>query len=111
MKALAPTLRANYRYVAFVISSPLTVQPNELQKSITGAARALFGDVGVSELAVRIVFFDGKKGLLRCDYHRVHEAQAVCASIAKIRNNQARVATLGTSGTIKAATEKYLQIE
>jgi ribonuclease P/MRP protein subunit POP5 len=87
------------------------VRPNELQKAITRAARDLFGDVGVSALAVRIVFFDGKKGLLRCDYRHVHKAQAVCASIAKIRNNQVCVATIGTSGTIKAATEKYLQIE
>jgi ribonuclease P/MRP protein subunit POP5 len=89
----------------------VTVRSNELQKTITRAAKDLFGDVGVSALAVWIVFFDGKKGLLRCDYRYVHQAQAACASIAKIRNNQVCVATLGTSGTIKAATEKYLQIE
>jgi ribonuclease P/MRP protein subunit POP5 len=111
MKPLAPTLRATYRYVAFVISCPVTVRPNELQKATIRAAKSLFGDVGVSALAARIVLFDGKKGLLRCDSRYVDEAQAVCASIAKIRDNQLCVATLGTSGTIKAATEKYLQIE
>lgn len=111
MRPLAPTLRANYRYIAFTISCPVAVRSKELQTAIVKAARSLLGDVGVSTLGVRIVLFDGKRGLLRCDYRYVNEAQAVCASLGKIRNNQLCVATLGTSGTIKAATEKYLQIE
>jgi ribonuclease P/MRP protein subunit POP5 len=111
VKPLAPTLRGNYRYVAFIICCPVTVRSKELQTAIIGAARSLFGDVGVSELSIRIVHFDGKKGLLRCDSHHISQVQAACASVGKIGNNQLCVATLGTSGTIKAATEKYLQIE
>jgi ribonuclease P/MRP protein subunit POP5 len=55
--------------------------------------------------------FDGTKGLVRCRYQHVSELQATLASIGKIENNRVGVTVVGTSGTIKAAIEKYLQID
>ncbi|MDD1721655.1 MAG: hypothetical protein LUP95_06700, partial [Euryarchaeota archaeon] len=63
------------------------------------------------EFSLRVVAFDGTKGLVRCDYRHVSEVQAILASIGKIRNNRVRVTSIGTSGTIQAAIEKYLQTE
>jgi ribonuclease P/MRP protein subunit POP5 len=111
MKPLSPTLRDNYRYVAFTVSSEVPIRAWDLQTEIARAARSLFGDIGVSKLGVRVVVFDGTKGLARCDCRHVPEVQAVFASIGKIKNNRLCVTTIGTSGTIKAAIEKYLQIE
>ncbi|MGZ5538898.1 MAG: hypothetical protein ACXW02_01075, partial [Halobacteriota archaeon] len=41
----------------------------------------------------------------------VPELQVTLASLGKIKNKRICVTTIGTSGTIKAAIEKYLQIE
>jgi ribonuclease P/MRP protein subunit POP5 len=111
MKPLSPTLRDNYRYVAFRLSFEDPIKARDLQTEIARTAKSLFGDVGVSKLNVRVVAFDGTKGLVRCDFRHVPEVQAVLASIGKIKNTRVCVTTMGTSGTIKAAIEKYLQIE
>jgi ribonuclease P/MRP protein subunit POP5 len=111
MKPLSPTLRDNYRYVAFRLSFEDPIRARDLQTEIARTAKSLFGDVGVSKLSVRVVVFDGTKGLVRCDFRHVLEVQAVLASIGKIKNTRVCVTTMGTSGTIKAAIEKYLQIE
>jgi ribonuclease P/MRP protein subunit POP5 len=111
MKPLSPTLRDNYRYVAFRLSFEDPIRARDLQTEIARTAKSLFGDVGVSKLSVRVVAFDGTKGLVRCDFRHVPEVQAVLASIGKIKNTRVCVTTIGTSGTIKAAIEKYLQIE
>ena len=104
-------MRDNYRYVAFRLSFEDPIKARDLQTEIARTAKSLFGDVGVSKLSVRVVAFDGTKGLVRCDFRHVPEVQAVLASIGKIKNNRVCVTTIGTSGTIKAAIEKYLQIE
>jgi ribonuclease P/MRP protein subunit POP5 len=111
MKPLSPTLRDNYRYVAFRLSFEDPIRARDLQTEIARTAKSLFGDVGVSKLSVRVVVFDGTKGLVRCDFRHVLEVQAVLAGIGKIKNTRVCVTTMGTSGTIKAAIEKYLQIE
>jgi ribonuclease P/MRP protein subunit POP5 len=111
MKPLSPTLRDNYRYIAFRMSFEKPVGVLELQTEIARTSKSLFGDIGVSKLSVRVVAFDGSKGLVRCDFRCVMELQVVLASIGKIRNKRVRVTTIGTSGTIKTAIEKYLQIE
>ena len=111
MKPLRPTLRESFRYVAFTLSSEEPVRTRELQTEMLNAAKNLFGDVGVSKLGIKVVVFDGTKGLVRCRYRHVSELQATIASIGKIENNRVRVTVVGTSGTIKAAIEKYLQMD
>jgi len=111
MKPLRPTLRDSFRYVAFTLSSEQPVRTRDLQTGISDAAKSLFGDVGVSKLGIKVVMFDGTKGLVRCRYQHASELQATFASIGKIENNRVRVTVVGTSGTIKAAIEKYLQID
>jgi ribonuclease P/MRP protein subunit POP5 len=111
MKPLSPTLRDNYRYIAFRLSFEEPIRARDLQTEIARTAKSLFGDVGVSKLNIRVVAFDGSKGLVRCNFRHVPELQMTLASISKIKNKRICVTAIGTSGTIKAAIEKYLQIE
>ena len=111
MRPLRPTLRDTFRYLAFTLSYEEPVRTPALKKVMLDAAKNLFGDVGVSKLGIKVVAFDGTKGLVRCRYRHVPELQATIASIGKIDNNRVRVTVVGTSGTIKAAIEKYLQMD
>ena len=111
MRPLRPTLRDTFRYLAFTLSCEEPVRTPALKKVMLDAAKNLFGDVGVSKLGIKVVAFDGTKGLVRCRYRHVPELQATIASIGKIDNNRVRVTVVGTSGTIKAAIEKYLQMD
>jgi microcompartment protein CcmL/EutN len=74
-------------------------------------ALGLFGAVGVSKFSMKIIAFDGVSGIVRCDYKHVDDARAVLASLSRVGNSRICAVVTGTSGTIKTATEKYLQIE
>ena len=53
MKPLSPTLRDNYRYIAFRLNFEGPIRARDLQTEIARTAKSLFGDVGVSKLSDR----------------------------------------------------------
>ncbi len=111
MKPLSPTLRDKYRYVAFAVFSEERLTVNGFIRELTEAALRIFGVVGVSTFALKVIDFDGFTGLLRCHYQHVQETRVVLASLSRIGGVRLSVAVLGTAGSIRSATEKYLQIE
>jgi len=111
MKPLSPTLRDKNRYVAFTIWSEGHVASNSFVKALNEASLGLFGATGVSTVAIKLMRFDGFKGLLRCNYRHVDQVRAILASLSHVDDVRVCVVVLGTAGSIKSATEKYLQIE
>ncbi len=111
MKPLSPTLRTRYRYVAFWVFSEERLTVNSFARELIEVSLGLFGAAGVSSLALTVINFDGFRGLVRCHYLHVQEARAVLASISHIGGIRLGVAVLGTAGSIRSATEKYLQME
>ena len=111
MKVLSPTLRDSYRYVAFTTFLEEPVKPHAFRNELVTAAFGLFGAVGVSKFGMKVIAFDGVSGIVRCNYKYVDDVRAVLASLSRVGNSRICVVVTGTSGTIKTATEKYLQIE
>ncbi len=111
MKPLSPTLRDKYRYIAFVVFSEERPTVNAFIRELTEVSLRLFGAAGVSAFALKTINFDGFKGLLRCHYMHVDQARAALASLSRVSDARTSVAVLGTAGSIRSATEKYLQIE
>jgi len=111
MKVLSPTLRDSYRYVAFTTFLEEPVKLHALQKEIVAVAFGLFGAVGASKFSMKIIAFNGVSGIVRCHYKHVDDVRAVLASLSRVGNSRICAVVMGISGTIKTATEKYLQIE
>ncbi len=111
MKPLSPTLRDKNRYVAFTIWAEGHVTSNGFIKALNEASLGLFGATGVSTFAIKMMSFDGFKGLLRCNYRHVDQVRAILASLSHVDDFRVCVVVSGTAGSIKSATEKYLQIE
>ncbi len=111
MKPLSPTLRDKYRYIAFTVLSEERVIVSSLIKELTEASLGLFGAAGMSGFAIKTISFDGFKGLLRCNYKHVDQARAILASLSRVGNVRICIVVVGTAGSIRSATEKYLQIE
>lgn len=111
MKPLSPTLRDRHRYIAFTALSEERVTANSFIRALTEASLGLFGAVGVSAFATKTISFDGYKGLLRCHYKHVDQVRAVLASLSRVGNVRICILVLGTAGSIRSATEKYLQME
>ncbi len=108
MKTL-PTLRDKKRYIAFEVASTQAIARQELNFEILSSTTSLFGDVGCSEIAPRLMSFEGRYGIARCSREKTQEARAALASINNAKGVRVSILVLGISGTIKGAMEKFIQ--
>lgn len=109
MKRLLPSLRAKKRYLAFELISEVPVVRSDLVKEVMFSASSLLGDVTASECDIKVLGFEESKGIIQCSHTKVKETRASLATLTRVNGKRATVHILGTSGTIKRATEKFLQ--
>ena len=109
MKRLLPSLRAKKRYLAFELISEEPASRSDLVKEVTSSASSLLGDVTASQCEIKVLGFEDWKGIIQCSHTRVKETRASLATLTRISGKRATLHILGTSGTIKRATEKFLQ--
>lgn len=106
MRSRLPVLRDRRRYIAMEIEAEDAVSPRDLAAEIHSTYQSLYGDTGGARL--KLVVFDGRFGLLRCRNCHITEARTALATVHSIGGTRAAIRVLGVSGTIKAATEKYI---
>ncbi|RXA19849.1 ribonuclease P [Methanosarcina sp. MSH10X1] len=109
MKRLLPSLRAKKRYLAFELISEGPVGRSDLVKEVMYAASSLLGDVTASECDIKVLGFEDWKGIIQCSHTKVKETRASLATLTRVSGKRATLHVLGTSGTVKRATEKFLQ--
>ncbi len=108
MRSKLPVLRPRRRYMAFEIDSEEVVPSRGLIAEIHSSQSSLFGDAGSSRNRLKLISFDGRFGLLRCNHNYISETRAILASIYAVSGIRAACHVKGVSGTIKSATEKYI---
>jgi ribonuclease P/MRP protein subunit POP5 len=108
LRSWLPILRDRRRYIAFELEAEDRVGRAELVGEIRAAQATLFGDYGAAKNRLRVVSFDGRFGLIRCSHTRMEECRALLATVQSIGGTRVAVRVRGISGTIKAATEKYI---
>jgi ribonuclease P/MRP protein subunit POP5 len=104
-----PILREKKRYLAFEVLSEKTINRQELVKEILNSLISIYGDKGASEINPSLMSFDGKYGILRCEREKKVETRAGMACINNIHGIAVSIIVQGISGTIKGATEKFIQ--
>ena len=109
MKRLLPSLRLKKRYLAFELICEVPANRNDLIKEVMSSASALLGDVVASECDIKVLGFEDWKGIIQCSHTKVKETRASLAALTRINGKRATLHILGTSGTIKRVTEKFLQ--
>ncbi len=91
------TRRPRYRYIAFRVEGPRPFRREEVLEAL----RTL-------SLRLRLVDFARSSGLVRTTHLEKDAAIQALNGIGVIGGEQVRVTTVGTSGTIRAATRRYL---
>jgi len=109
LKRLLPSLRAKKCYLAFELVSEGQVSRSDLVKEVMSSASSLLGDVTASECDIRVLGFEDCKGIIQCSHTKVKETRASLATLTRVGGKRATLHVLGISGTIKKATEKFLQ--
>lgn len=113
MKILPSSLREKKRYLALsvVTEGGEAVDRKLLLDEIYYATQSLLGDAGSSEIGYRLMDFDGRRGVLRVSLGTVELARAALATVYAVKGQRAVITVTGVSGTIRAATEKYIASE
>ena len=108
MRSRLPVLRMRRRYLTFELMGEGDIEAKDLINEIKSSQSSLFGDSGTARNRIKMIFFDGRFGILRCHHASIWEARAILASIYSIRGIRVLLRTKGVSGSIKTATEKYI---
>ncbi|WP_410507037.1 Rpp14/Pop5 family protein [Methanosarcina hadiensis] len=111
MKRLLPSLRAKKRYLAFELISEEPASRSDIVKEVMSSASFLLGDITTSDCDIKVLGFENGKGIIQCSHTKVKETRASIAALTRINGKRATLHVLGTSGTVKRATEKFLQDE
>lgn len=100
------------RYVVFEIESQRKFRFRQVSQAILNQCLQLYGEVGSSRLNLWVLkdLFDEKnqKGVVVCSHLKVPEVRAALALIKKIGDKKVIFHTLGVTGTIKSAKNKFL---
>jgi ribonuclease P/MRP protein subunit POP5 len=73
------------------------------------SASSLLGDVATSKCEIRVLGFEDWKGIIQCSHTKVKETRASLTTLTRINGKRATLHVLGTSGTVKRVTEKFIQ--
>jgi RNase P/RNase MRP subunit POP5 len=113
-KPLKPTLRENKRYLVFDFESTDEFNANQINNIITDAVKDLVGNIGLAKAG--LLFLNNKydfsnknkvRGIVRVTNTEVDSLKASIALINKIDNKIVKVTSVGTSGILKKAIDKY----
>jgi RNase P/RNase MRP subunit POP5 len=92
------TRRPRYRYIAFRVDGPRSYRREEIVEAFRPATPRLW-------LAV----FDGACGLVRTTNVEKDDAIRAIVDIDMVAGDRVHIKTVGTSGTIRSAIEKFLK--
>ena len=109
---LKPTLREKKRYIAFEVVSKNRLQAKDVAESVWQSCLGYLGEKGCAAAGIHFMNeqwnMEKQKGLIRVENTHVNDLKTALALIKKIGNEEIVIRSLGTSGIIKKAEEKYL---
>ncbi len=92
------------RYIAFEATDGPPLDREEVIRAVKRISRDYPRD-----MKPWVVLVEGSKGLLRCSHLHRDDALRLLRELGEPECLGRRIRTLGTSGTIKSAQQKYLQ--
>lgn len=114
IKPLRPSLREKLRYVVFEIISKEKINFASATSAIKKTFFELYGSYGLSGAAIKFFpkFWNAEKqrGIVKSTHLWAPHLRASFTLIREIGGQKALVYSLGTSGTILKAREKYFEI-
>ena len=113
LKPILPSLREKKRYIAFeVISKEPVTDFFPVYSAINSSMLENFGGLGTAKSGMLILkekwASESQKGIIKVKHNYVNHLRASLALISSISNNEVIVRSLGVSGILKKAANKYI---
>ncbi|MDH7506902.1 MAG: Rpp14/Pop5 family protein [Candidatus Thermoplasmatota archaeon] len=100
-----------HRYIYFIVKSKnkqLYIEKSDFYNEIKQQCRKLFNK-NCEDMGLYLISFNGKKGIIKCNHIQKENTIKLLNSIKKVLLNEIEIRTIGTSGTIKTLTKKYIK--
>lgn len=110
MRGLPPSLRSRKRYIAFRIIAEKKVDAKSLSRVLMDNMISLFGECFAAGSGVKLEYFDGVKGIVKCHREAVEKTMIALTLLDRIGEVRVIPLTMGVSGTIKRCKRKYLEV-
>ncbi|NOQ55185.1 MAG: hypothetical protein GQ477_00080 [Nanohaloarchaea archaeon] len=112
---LLPTMEIRERYIVFKIISDKNYSLEDTVKTIWSSILQLFGEVGSSEFHIwipaNLYNENTNTGIIRCSHDYVQQVRAAIALIRNIDHEPLIFKTLGVTGTMRSAKDKFLTVK
>lgn len=114
LKTLLPTLKEKKRYLAFeIVSESRFNEFRPVSEQISEKTLGFLGQLGVARAGIQILpetwNKEVQRGIIRVGHKHVDELKASLSFIREIDNQEAIIKTIGISGIINKAKERYLK--
>jgi len=95
------------RYILFAFEGP-AMDEESLKRALYAEALTFFGELGLSEAALKLVSYDGKtnKGIIRCERDYQEKVLGFLALVNSLGSAEVRLKASKSSGTIKSLSEQ-----
>jgi ribonuclease P/MRP protein subunit POP5 len=120
LKILPPTIRDKKRYIAFEVTSPVSLDREDIISMMLDGSLYLYGAYGTGNFEMWVVKLwrcktnnvkeHRMKGILRCKREEIDSVRAVMPTITNFRGKPIVFHTLGISGTIKSAIKNFIKL-
>jgi ribonuclease P/MRP protein subunit POP5 len=108
-----PTLKEKKRYLAFEIVSNSKIKDFKvISEQIMAKSLELIGQLGVAKAGVNIISDcwnpELQRGIIRINHNHVDKIKSALTFVDKIGNEEVVVKSVGVSGILDKAKERYL---
>lgn len=114
LKPLLPTLKERKRYLAYEIISEHRISNfNDISTSFWDSIIENMGSIGAADAGIMLLDdtykSDIQKGLIRVGHKKVDDLRYSLMNITEIAGHDSIVRSVGISGILKKAKDKYLE--
>ncbi len=89
------------RYILFSYEGK-SIDETAFKHALYKEALKFFGEFGLSEAALKLISFDGKAGIIRCERDYCERMSGFLALLSSMDGSDARLRVFKSSGTLKA---------
>ena len=113
MKRILPTLRQKKRYIVFEIIADKKIRDiKAVSKAIWDNSLKLLGELGVSKAEIWVLTekfdLEMQRGIVKVNNKYLPQAKSALLMVDKIGNQKVVLKTVGVSGILNKACQKYL---
>jgi ribonuclease P/MRP protein subunit POP5 len=108
MKKIMPSLREKNRYIVYKISSSSKIAQKKAENALYDGIVRFLGEFKAAEASVRLIDWNNQKGIIKTNSKFKDKIISAMILMSKIGETNVNINTIGVSGTIKKARNKFM---